>query len=48
MRVLRLLMAAAVAVTVLGGTVALGTTAASAATVHPACTTGGGFCSPGW
>ena len=48
MRVRRLLMAAAVAVTVLGGTVALGTTAASAATIHPSCATSGGFCSPGW
>jgi hypothetical protein len=35
----------AAAVAVLGGTAALGTTAASAATVSPACAN---FCAPGW
>ena len=45
MRLRRLLMTAAVAVAILGGTAALGTTAASAATVSPACAS---FCSPGW
>jgi hypothetical protein len=45
MRVRRFLMTAAVAVAVLGGTAALGTAAASAATVTPACAS---FCQPGW
>jgi len=45
MRVRRFLMSAVVAVAVLGGTAALGTTTASAATASPACFN---FCQPGW